>query len=206
MAGLTYLYALSRHFRQRRRSSQTGALLASDPDAIEIVNDTRACSNVLVAVSERWNALRHCHEVFDKLSDAVLTDAINLQCSPPASFQPTPNVQPQPDSMASVPGVQSPLPNTLGSQTYGSPEMDNAYQPLPRSDYGTTRTNFYSGTLPLAVDSQFQNCFGELQHLYNGPSIGDPVMELSQDWLGYIEEFDYPPQSVFQSHLNRDFG
>lgn len=59
MAGLTYLYALSRNLRERRKPSSDGAVLSSDPTAIEIVNDTRACSNVLVAVSERWNSFRY---------------------------------------------------------------------------------------------------------------------------------------------------
>lgn len=53
MAGLTYTYAVSRHFRERRRQSPAGAMLESDPSTMEIVNDTRACSNVVVAVSER---------------------------------------------------------------------------------------------------------------------------------------------------------
>ncbi|KAH7409755.1 fungal-specific transcription factor domain-containing protein [Cadophora sp. MPI-SDFR-AT-0126] len=79
MAGLSYMYAVSRHLRERRRQLAIGAMLTSDPSTIEIVHDTRACSNVLVAVSERWNAFRNCHEVFDRLSDAVLEDSIKLQ-------------------------------------------------------------------------------------------------------------------------------
>lgn len=51
---------------------------------MEIVNDSRACSNILVAVSERCNAPRNCHEVFDRLSDAVLADAVELYTRPPA--------------------------------------------------------------------------------------------------------------------------
>lgn len=51
---------------------------------MEIVNDTRACSNVLVAVLERCNAPKNCYEVFDRLSDAVLADAVELYTHSPA--------------------------------------------------------------------------------------------------------------------------
>jgi len=104
MAGLSYIYAVSRHFRERRRewhilgwkSQSTG------PATREIVNDTRACSKVLVAVSERWSAGRHCHEVFEKLSHTVSMDAIKFQTPIQASEQ-SPRIQRRdtPDSIMS---------------------------------------------------------------------------------------------------------
>ena len=51
---------------------------------MDIVNDTRAYSNVLVAVSERCNAPKNCHEVFDRLSDAALADAVELYTHSPS--------------------------------------------------------------------------------------------------------------------------
>jgi len=42
----------------------------------------------------------------------------------------------------------------------------------------------------LAVDNEFLHCFDELQHLYNHQQIEDPVMHLSQDWLGYLGPLD----------------
>lgn len=178
MAGLSYIYAVSRHFRERRRGSRGGSLLASDPSAIEIVNDTRACSNVLVAVSERWNALRHCHEVFDRLSDAVLADAIKLQCAP--------NL---PESVAAAQSLPTPIstqPANSGSNlisTSNNSSMRNEPS-IPMN------SGFYSGTSPLAVDSEFRSCFDDLQNLYNQSYVDDPVMQLSQDWLGYIDGFN----------------
>jgi hypothetical protein len=79
MAGLSYIYAVGRHFRAKCLSAggdQPSTPLDEDPSIMGIVNDTRACSNVLVAVSERWSAPPRCHVVFDRLSDAVLADAI----------------------------------------------------------------------------------------------------------------------------------
>jgi hypothetical protein len=54
----------------------------TDPTPIEIVNNTRACSKVLVAVSERWNPLRRWREVFGKFGDAVLYSMIRSSSSP----------------------------------------------------------------------------------------------------------------------------
>ncbi|KAH0278557.1 hypothetical protein KCU91_g2372, partial [Aureobasidium melanogenum] len=39
---------------------------------------------------------------------------------------------------------------------------------------------------PLAVDTEFLHCFDDLQQLYNTQQIEDPIMELSQDRLGYL--------------------
>lgn len=80
MAGLSYVYAVGRHFRSHKRkqtsTSTPVAFLESDPAIIDIVNDCRTCSNVLVAISERWNLAKNCYDVFNRLSDAVLTDAV----------------------------------------------------------------------------------------------------------------------------------
>jgi len=52
MAGLSSIYAVSRHMREARQPLTSEAcLLSRDPSTIEVVNVTRACSNVLVAVA-----------------------------------------------------------------------------------------------------------------------------------------------------------
>ncbi|KAL4915042.1 fungal-specific transcription factor domain-containing protein [Aspergillus aurantiobrunneus] len=78
MAGLSYVYAVGRHFRshKRKQGSAPAASLESDPAIMDIVNDCRTCSNVLVAISERWNMAKNCYDVFNRLSDAVLVDAV----------------------------------------------------------------------------------------------------------------------------------
>jgi hypothetical protein len=182
MAGLSYIYAVSRHFRARRQASQARDMLASDPSTIEIVNDTRACSNVLVGVSERWNALRHCHEVFHRLSDAVLADAIKLQCRPDQS-QKTSMISGHSITTQSVMDTQiayTPVNGTTSSRT------DNGLQKaLPAI------TAFDSSTSPLAVDSEFHNYFDNLQQLYDGSYVDDPFMQLSQEWLGYMSDSNF---------------
>ncbi|KAI4729871.1 hypothetical protein E4T49_02339 [Aureobasidium sp. EXF-10728] len=168
LAGLSYVYACGRHFRSRWRNPSESSL-QKDPTTIEVVNDTRACSNVLVAVSERWNALRNCHEVFDRLSDAILSDAIKLQTA-------------QAQHMA----------HNMGTQPVGVNNNNNFNNTLMTS-HGTTTFS------PLAVDTEFLHCFDDLQQLYNMQQIEDPIMELSQDWLGYLgngSEFVEPPYQM----------
>ncbi|KAK3064467.1 hypothetical protein LTS18_006962 [Coniosporium uncinatum] len=183
MAGLSYIYAVSRHFRERRRGSH---ILGWDsqstgPATIEIVNDTRACSKVLVAVSERWNAGRHCHEVFDKLSDAVLMDAIKIQTPIQASEQSSRiERRDTPDSIMSD-NPSAPSITSMNSQ--------GAY--IPHQPYTVNGTSWpapgVSNTAsPLAVDNQFLHCFADLQHPYQYQQWDDPVAQLSQDWLSYL--------------------
>ena len=38
---------------------------------------------------------------------------------------------------------------------------------------------------PLAADNEFLHCYDDLQSMYMN-QIEDPVMHLSQDWLGYL--------------------
>lgn len=191
MAGLSFLYSVSRHFREQHShghsSSTTSSeaaccLLREDPRAIDISQTSRACSNVMVAVAERWNALRHCREVFDRLSDAVLADALNMQTQPPTSRLATeapPSTTADQISEAMQPS-QLPLPNS--SATAVAPHTPALYwngQQQPTA-FGPT------GTQPsLAVDNEFLHCYDDLQSMYVH-QVEDPVMHLSQDWLGYL--------------------
>lgn len=191
MAGLSFLYSVSRHFREQRCHASTnveGCLLESNPQAIDISHISRACSNVMVAVAERWNALRHCHEVFDRLSDAVLADALKMQTQ--AAMPPPISPKAQVDAtMASVPhtvqipgrvqGSISPSANPNTSTHTTTPPWRAQPQPFPQNTAPPTPH------LPLAVDNEFLHCYDDLQSMYEH-QVEDPVMHLSQDWLGYL--------------------
>jgi hypothetical protein len=74
IAGLTYVYAISRVIKDKAWSG------LDTPGCLEytrIIDDTRSCSNVLVAISERWGASRSSCEIFDRLSTAIIEDAVN---------------------------------------------------------------------------------------------------------------------------------
>lgn len=162
LAGLSYVYACGRHFRAQWRDTPRHSL-RKDPTAMEIVNITRSCSNVLVAVSERWNALRHCHQAFDRLSDAVLSDAIKIQ---------TARAQASAQSLTSD---IAPLDRSLFSASGAGPMASH-----------------------LAVDSEFLHCFDDLQHLYDTQHMEDPIMELSEDWLGQLGDDVSLPNTSYQ--------
>lgn len=70
IAGLAYVYGIGRALKD---SDQAMPI----PDYLDIINDTRACSNVLVAICERWNVARSSCELFNRLSNAVIRDAVN---------------------------------------------------------------------------------------------------------------------------------
>ncbi|KAF2653249.1 hypothetical protein K491DRAFT_603275 [Lophiostoma macrostomum CBS 122681] len=180
LAGLSYIYSVSSHLRERRKQRKNTTItprnldLAQDPTIVEIVNDTRACSNVLVAVSERCNAPKNCHEVFDRLSDAVLADAVELYTSPHAV-----------------------APSLEGSSTYGaySQPPDNSLtnadsstaHALGSTEFPQYLSNDYMGQDLLAVDNVLRDSLPDLQHIYDTSWADDAILQLSMDWLQGID-------------------
>lgn len=171
MVGLSFVYAAGQHFRTRKsqRHGQVSPILSSDPSILEIVNICRSCSSVLVAVSERGNIARHCHRVFDRLSDAVLSDAVEYHTSPRVGGLPEP-VPPL------VPALRNDVTPNITASNYA---MDT----LPSEGW-----SFQDPMLSslLAVDDVFRDCFDDLQHFHESAFGDDPIGQISQDWLGQI--------------------
>ena len=124
---------------------------------------------------ERWSVLRHCHEVFDRLSDAVLADAIKLQTSSQASQQ-APPVAHATFDFANDNRHERPTNSTYSAYLHGPGSATQSNAVYPNSLHLS----------PLAVDNEFLHCFDDLQQLYNQQQLEDPVMHLSQDWLAYL--------------------
>ena len=175
MAGLSYIYALSRHFREKKRrpfasgTDSPRVQLGEEPSIMDIVNTCRACSNVLVAVSERCNAQKNCHEVFDRLSDAVLADAVASISKIPSLDGTASNVLPPLSASANL-EVQ--MPNTFFGAGDPTTNPDG-----PEADQG----------LSLAVDNAFRDCFPDLQGIGDARWGDDAILQLSIDWLGEID-------------------
>jgi len=148
---------------------------------MEVVSDTRACSKVLVAVSERWNALRHCHDVFDRLSDAVLADAVKIQTS--TYQQPLDPAASQYAQERILPPGQQSLP---GHEQVHNNTWMVAGNLMPEDNMSMANNWGFSAYSPLQVDNEFLHCYNDLQDLYTFNHINDPVLELSQDWLHYL--------------------
>ena len=195
MAGLSFLYSVSRHFREQCNHASTTkcCLLKEDPRAIDISQISRACSNVMVAVAERWSALRHCHEVFDRLSDAVLADALEMQNQVPRKNTQTGQRQSPASSTTvdQISQVMQPPEVALHAQT-----KHDAGSISHSLDHNLQAQNLISHQAPaaltaadsshsLAVDNEFLHCYDDLQSMYLH-QVEDPVMHLSHDWLGYL--------------------
>ncbi|RAQ70999.1 putative Fungal specific transcription factor [Aspergillus flavus] len=175
MAGLSYVYAVGRHFRARKRRapSSTSSLLQSDPTIIEIVHDSRACSNVLVGISERWNVTKHCHDVFNRLTDAMLADAIEYHS------QTTGSASAQHKSAAL--GPDEPLLSVDNTAVSATPGI----APVASWDISDPSSN------SLGVDSVLRECFDDLRRFQMLEGHGDdPVGRLFHDWLGEIGDID----------------
>ena len=185
MCGLSYIYVVGRHLREKRKILGFGrhvrnqdTLLCPEPSVIDIVNDTRACSNILVAVSARWNSPGNCQTVFDRLSNAVVADAVRLQSS---SINNPPRIS---ESGYSLPVVAdaSPQSSSMNNPPQTS-ECDHSLQAAGDSFFSDSN---YQNFASLSIDSEFHNCLDDLQNLYHPQYIDDPVMQLSQDWLNDI--------------------
>jgi hypothetical protein len=178
MAGLSYVYAVTMHCQASRRQqghSRQG-LLHKDPSTMEVINDTRTCSNILVAVSERWKSLQRCVDVFNRLSDAILIDVIKFSSIPTAA--PTldisssdhrheqPNNNSGPITEAHTNGLVQPL--QWNSASYDQPiGADPAI----------------SNPSPLAIEHQFRDSAFDLQQMYDQQQVDMSVYRFSQAWF-----------------------
>lgn len=170
MAGLSYIYALRNHLQalQNQARDVDKATLQSTPTINQVVNDTRACSKVLVAVSERWDLARTSSELFDRLSDAVVADiveATTTTTATPAPHTAAPAVVPQlsPNSNMGLP-VTTPSANFHGDDMYGG-------------------AGPAGGFFNMTVDSTLRDCYPDLQNLSYDQYQSDAIAQLSQDWF-----------------------
>ncbi|TPX06824.1 uncharacterized protein E0L32_002320 [Thyridium curvatum] len=148
IVGLSYVYAVRTHFQNRRRHIKhplerqprpAEGQLSADPAISQIVSDTRACSTVLVALSERWNTARECHNVFGRLCDAVIVDASDFHVNSSQSK-----------------GERGPA----SPQAQAEPDELPLFDTLPQDDF-----SIFAAT---DLDQNYQGCFEDLQRVLGG--------------------------------------
>ncbi|KIW28917.1 uncharacterized protein PV07_04770 [Cladophialophora immunda] len=173
IAGLSYIYAIRSHLQIRRRELLTGISgpspggLSADPTINQMVNTTRDCSNVLVAVSERWSTARNAHQVFGRLSDALLSELIEFQSQ-----------------------ARNGLGNGGSQYPVAGQEQDQNMSTM--SITPAARQQFFSSTAPNGMDFSYQDCFQDLQNLYTTYDFANvSMMQASQDWLYEIQSLDH---------------
>lgn len=167
LVGLSYVYALRTHFQNKRRQLQSladglpstfQAQLSPDPTISQIVSDTRACSTVLVAISERWNTGRGCHEVFARHSDAVLAEASEFYVN--GGQVKTPNLSIEPGALNG---------GALSAEDTTGPEQGQQQQQAPWPSV----TDF---------DRNYQDCFEQLQELFEDQYNDNALLHPPFDW------------------------
>ncbi|KAF4975955.1 hypothetical protein FZEAL_7307 [Fusarium zealandicum] len=165
LAGLSYIFALRHHFQALQVSaSENRSRLHATPRINQVVNDTRACSKVLVAVSERWDLARNCSDLFDRLSDAVVADIVEAQTSPTTA----------------VAALTPQRVNNSNNMEMGPVEA----VPFSASLYPANGSGFAN----MTVDSTFRDCFGDLQSLGLDEFHNDAISQLSQEWFFGLDD------------------
>lgn len=194
MAGLSYVYAVTMHCQVRRRPvhQERSGLLRNDPTMLEVVNDTRSCSNVLVAVSERWKSLQRCVDVFNRLSDAILVDVIKFSSGSPGLGSGSATALSSSDASHHNTSTSDTVPGTVSTGIESSLIWNNTSfnQPLGPSDMP-------SDPSPLAIENEFRDSAFDLQQMYNQQQVDMSVYQLSQAWC---DSFGFP--SSMDPHLD----
>ena len=177
MAGLSYVYAVTMHYQaiRRQQGQRLGGLLIRNPSTMEVISDTRTCSNVLVAVSERWKSLQRCVDVFNRLSDAILIDVIKFSTHSIAVTAPAANST---EDSAHQCSNRSELAADADSNGLGQPHwMHPQYlQPL-----GTD--GMVSNASPLAIENEFKGSAYDLRQMYDQQQVDMSVYRFSQAWF-----------------------
>ena len=183
LTSLTYIYAVGKYLQKRRQmasnmesSPDQNFRLSPEPTALDIVSDTRICSNVLVALSERWNPSRHCHEVIERLSNAIVADAIclqNISSEPREAGKHTLHPQMPPPLVPTTNTPSETNQHPYSESSFGSQQM---IETVP-SDVEM------NCNMPLTLDSDFDSFFDDFPNLYDQEYIDDPMMQLSRNWL-----------------------
>lgn len=192
MAGLSYVYAVTMHCQVRHRyhGHAQGRLLCKDPSMLEVINDTRTCSNVLVAVSERWKSLQRCVDVFNRLSDAILSDVIKFASNSTQSLGPGPRtrgVSPMQQESRSELERPAHAPQAMpDDQTVG---QSMAWEPATTYDQSLHAQQMQPNYSPLAIENEFRDSAFDLQQMYSQQQVDMSVYQFSQLWF---DSFDQP--------------
>ncbi|CAN9230527.1 unnamed protein product [Alternaria alternata] len=160
---------------------QLGGLLNKNPSTMEVISDTRTCSNILVAVSERWKSLQRCVDIFNRLSDAILIDVIKFSTTPiNATHLPTNDSGNRDEQYRDRSELAA---ETNSNDLVQHPQWNHASYLQPM---GTDRV--VSSLSPLAIENEFRGSAFDLQQMYDQQQVDMSVYRFSQAWF---DSFDF---------------
>ncbi|OQU97182.1 Fungal Zn2-Cys6 binuclear cluster domain-containing protein [Cladophialophora immunda] len=195
IAGLAYVYGIGLALKDTTQRAPV-------PDYLDIINDTRACSNILVAICERWSVARSSCELFNRLSNAVIRDAVN-EVAKKDNFS---GGQGLPRPKSSTTG-DAPVALSAFASTNTNNHIDSGHvqQDVPSTDQqGPRNYRSTSSTALPGFSDQFDHVFvaEEFRHFSNGfefPPLGNQhlpselVAGFSQDWPFNDASFSLQP-------------
>ncbi|KAJ2980992.1 hypothetical protein NQ176_g2305 [Zarea fungicola] len=177
LAGLSYVYSLSRHFREQRQTQAMGHhYWSKEPTMVEIAEACRTCSNVLVGVSERCSTQRDYHSMFGLLSNALMEDAVNSHSSQRHTQNRTQH------GLAGHAQQQKPATESVPVQEACQPPSSGA---LEGATQGHTYIHFQDDVLemPLATENALRMCFTELQGIHSAEWSDETLLQMGNQWL-----------------------
>lgn len=176
MAGLAYVYGVGRSTKHKRQGRQVNV-----PHYLEVIENTRSCSNILVAICERWNDARGSCEIFDQLSNAVIQEAVK------ASYLSQPSAPMSPTQGQHI-GRQLPPPQQRPLSAFEPPNLTMDGAVVPAASPVQSQYAFANAATPAAFSSpdDFQHAFQDLQAAvfhddFSGPN--EVMLGFGQDWF-----------------------
>jgi hypothetical protein len=196
MAGLSYVYSISRIIKETKRR---GTSFPPSVEYTQIIDVTRICSKVLVAINEQWATARGSCEIFGHLSNAIIQDAVKAQLNShkPAELPLSYNDNTTGDASASPPRgahVRSPHPghphhhqqqpnNTDTNLPTHYPGMESCISENPAM-YSATPDPFQTSI----AENGFRQCYNSLQG--GAPaSLRDPSLVPSEVMMGFSQDW-----------------
>lgn len=191
IAGLSYIYAISRIIKDHVWS---GSDFPACLEYTRIIDDTGACSNVLVAICERWGTPRGSCEIFDQLSTAIIEDAVKASLSLPRSNPTPPECT---ESARNVPNDPSRSDSNNislqmhheASSTPRQQQQDDPFVYLDCDEHVALPSSLPESNQPSAevgFRQFYQNLQGGLPKSlpqYHGDIPSEVIMGFSQDWF-----------------------
>jgi hypothetical protein len=202
IAGLSFVYCISSIIKETKRR---GSTFPPSLEYTQIIDVTRTCSNVLVAINERWATARGSLDIFSHLSDAIIQDVVKAQL----------NVQNQPGSSSSFNPNDARLytsrktshPQSRSEDTQLAPQLgktqahqqeDGRMPNMPNSFSGRTLSMADNDLTCASASKSFESSIAEngFRQFYNSlhgdmpetiryPDFvpSEVVMGFSQDWF-----------------------
>jgi hypothetical protein len=173
MAGLSYVYSVSRISKIARQPSEVVSYM-------DVISDTRLCSNILVAICERWNDARRSCSIFDRLSMAAIQEAVGVTIQPHAgTFHATNNADFEQQS-EQLPGSDQNMGTGLMHPAMNASDGDGA--PRHQNDRGISHLAEHNVEY-FDFENYFQELHGSLIQPGSYPS-NEVLLGFDQDWFG----------------------